>query len=188
MVDEGASAQEVFRRSTMNRIASADELDHYIKVTNPSAWVVTIAAFLLVAGIIVWAFVATVPVTIETTGVLIDSSDNSKMAVVCFVDKSTADKIDKSGAIASASDVAAESVAVNPTPVSSTEIVNFFDSDFYVEALHLSDWNYVVSLAIDEEPATTDYSINIKSGEARLVPVKIVVYETHPINIIMEKK
>ena len=65
-----ADAKEVFRRSTMNRIASSDELDHYIKVTNPSAWVIALAALLLVGGVIVWAILAIVPVTVETTGIL----------------------------------------------------------------------------------------------------------------------
>ena len=101
MADEGANAGEVFRRSTMNRIASADELDHYIKVTNPSAWVVTIAALLLIAGVIIWAVVAIVPVTVETTGIHYRDSSSGENVVLCWVDKSTAQKIEDSGAKAS---------------------------------------------------------------------------------------
>ena len=93
MADEGANAGEVFRRSTMNRIASADELDHYIKVTNPSAWVVTIAALLLIAGVIIWAVVAIVPVTVETTGIHYRDSSSGENVVLCWVDKSTAEML-----------------------------------------------------------------------------------------------
>ena len=85
MTDETTGSEGIFRRSTMNRVASSEELDHYIKVTNPSAWVVTLAALLLVGGVLAWALAATVPVTIDTTGVAPIENNPEDMKVMCIV-------------------------------------------------------------------------------------------------------
>ena len=144
MDDESANATEVFRRSTMNRISNADELDHYIKVTNPSAWAIILAALLLVAGVIVWAIVAIVPVTINTTGVMLENLLGSDKVVICWVDESAADKIAESGATASIDGVEASSVQMVDVPQSASEVIHFLGSDFYTDSLDLSDWNYQV--------------------------------------------
>lgn len=188
MAEDGANAKEVFRRSTMNRVASSDELDHYIKVTNPSAWVVALAAFLLVAGVVVWAVVAVVPVTVNTIGVTLEGTQDDTAIVLCWVDKSTAEKIEKKGTIASVDDVEAKSVSVDHTPMSASEVVSFLGSEFYVDSLDLSDWNYLVTIVPGGELKHSDFTIGTSVGVAHLVPVSIVVSETQPINIVLGKK
>ncbi len=178
---------DLFDKSAMSRISSADELDHYVKVTNPSAWVILIAALLLTGGILVWAFVADVPVTKNTTGALIESTQSTNPVVMCVVDKSTADKIEKKGARANINGVETKNVQVNSTPASSAEINNFFGSEFYTEALKLSDWNYMVTIALDREPDHSDYMVDTDVGMSYLVPVSLTVSETQPINILLNK-
>lgn len=187
MAADDTNANEVFRRSTMNRIASADELDHYIKVTNPSAWVVVVAGLLLIVGVIVWAVVAIVPVTVNTTGIMLETPQNGKSVVMCVVDKPTAQKIKESGATASVNGVEASSVAVDITPASRAEIIDLLDNEFLAETFNLSDWNFMVTILLDKEPEHSDYLVGISAGAAFLVPVDIVVAETQPINIVMGK-
>lgn len=188
MADDGANAGEVFRPSMMNRIASADELDHYLKITNPSAWVVTLAALLLIAGVIIWAVVANVPVTVNTTGIDYLDPNSDENVVLCWVDKSTAQKIEDSGAKASIDGVEAKSVQLNDVPMSASEVISLLGSDFYANSLDLSDWNYLVTIEPGENPRHSDYMIGTTIGNAHLLPVSIVVSETHPINIVLGKK
>ena len=188
MADEGANAGEVFRRSTMNRIASADELDHYIKVTNPSAWIITCAALLLIAGVIVWAVVAIVPVTVSTTGIMLQGPLDNDDVVVCWVNEDTADKIMESGAKALIDDVEAKDVEVNDVPMSASEVINFLGNDSYASSLNLSDWSYRVTITPVEEPEHSAYSVKTAVGDAYLVPVKIIVSETRPIKIVMGRE
>lgn len=175
--------ENLFGKSAMSRIASADELDHYVKVTNPSAWVVVVAALLLIAGIIIWALVAVVPITVETTGV--SKSDRN---VICWVDKATAKKIQDNGAKARVGDVDALSVEVSDLPMSSSEVKRFLGSDFIIEALSLEDWNYMVTIETEDSPQRTDFTIRTAVGEAGVVPVSITVLETRPIFIVMGKE
>lgn len=181
-------ADGVFKRSTMNRIASSEELDHYIKVTNPSAWAIVLAAFLLVAGVIVWAVVAIVPVTVETTGVAMQDPTTNETVVACWVDKATAKRIGQSGLTASIDGVEAKSASMGETPMSASEVVSALGSDFYADSIELDDWNYLIRIEPGEEPKHSDFAIGTTIGEAHLVPVSIVVMETQPINIVLGKR
>ena len=188
MANETASEEGAFRRSAMNRVASADELDHYIKVTNPSAWVVAVAAFLLVVGIIVWAVVAIVPVTVNTTGVVMLDEGHEAGHVICWVDKSTADKIGESGAKASIDGVDAKSVTVASNPMSASEVVQLLGTDFYAASMDIADWNYQVTIEPGGSLPQSDFRMSTAAGDATLVPVSIVVSEKRPINIVLGKE
>ena len=188
MADEGANTKEVFRRSAMSRVASADELDHYIKVTNPNAWIVVLAALLLVGGVLIWALVAIVPVTVETTGVTVQPKNSDDTTVVCFVSKATAKRIQETGMKVSIEGVEAQSATIDNTPMSASEVVSFFGSDFYVNSIDLDDWNYPIVIEPGAHLNTSNYSIGTQLGEAHLVPVRIITSETQPINIVLGKK
>ncbi len=185
MADESANAEEVFRHSTMNRVASSEELDHYIKVTIPSAWMVTLAALLLIGGVLVWALVAIVPVTIETTGIASVAENPENANVMCIVDKTTAERVQKTGAKALIEGVEAESVQVVETPLSASEVHSLLGSDFYEDSIKIGDWNYLIVVKPSEAPKHTDFEINGQGFRAHLVPVSIIVAETQPINIIL---
>lgn len=187
MTEESVNAKEVFRRSTMNRVTSSDELDHYIKVTNPSAWAVTLAALLLICGIITWSVIAIVPVTVETIGVTVPNDDPNKVTVLCWVDETTADRINESGMKASVDGIEAEDAMLGETPMSFFEVVSFLDIDYFAEKVQLENWNYLVSIELDTDPTHTDYAVETSMGEGHLVPVSIVVSETRPINIVLGK-
>lgn len=187
MADESVGAKEVFRRSTMNRVTNSDELDHYIKVTNPSAWVVILAALLLICGVIAWSVIAIVPVTVNTIGVTAPNDDPNKVTVLCWVDETTAERINESGMKASVDGIDAESAVLNETPMSFFEVVSFLNIDYFADKAKLENWNYLVTIELGTNPTHTDYSVTTSMGEGHLVPVSIVVSETRPINIVLGK-
>lgn len=49
----------VFRKKTLDRISSPEQLTDYLRVTNPGTWVVLVAVILLLTGIFAWAAVGT---------------------------------------------------------------------------------------------------------------------------------
>lgn len=46
---------KLFRKTSIDRVSSPEQLDDYIKVSQPSAWIVIIAAIVLLAALLVWA-------------------------------------------------------------------------------------------------------------------------------------
>lgn len=46
--------KSVYRQSSLDRIQSPEQLNSYLRVTNPSAWTVLIAVIVLLVGALVW--------------------------------------------------------------------------------------------------------------------------------------
>lgn len=48
------SERKIFRQKSIDRVSSPDQLDDYIRVTNPGVWMILISIILVMAGSIVW--------------------------------------------------------------------------------------------------------------------------------------
>ena len=48
----------LYRKESMDRIQSPEQLNEYMRVTSPSIWVILSAVILLLAGVLIWSSVA----------------------------------------------------------------------------------------------------------------------------------
>lgn len=64
----------IFRKKSLDSMKSPDNLNDYIKVINPSIWIVFIAAFLLLVGAFVWGTVGTIEDKLPVTVVVKNNS------------------------------------------------------------------------------------------------------------------
>ena len=62
--------QNLFRKKSLDAVASPERLDEYIKVLHPGVWGVLIAFLAVIAAAVVWFAVGTIPNTIELQGVV----------------------------------------------------------------------------------------------------------------------
>ncbi|MCR5005933.1 MAG: hypothetical protein K6A77_08505 [Clostridiales bacterium] len=67
---EKSEHKSIFRKETLDRISSPEQLTDYLRVTNPGIWVVLAAVILLLAGILVWSAVGTLETTVDATVVV----------------------------------------------------------------------------------------------------------------------
>ena len=75
--------KELFRKKSIERISSPEELNNYLRVTNPSVWIGLVAIILLLAGLLIWASVD----TLETkTEALAEARNGEVMVIVTGVD------------------------------------------------------------------------------------------------------
>ena len=51
---------QVFRKKSLERISSPEQLNDYLRVTNPAVWVILTAVILLLVGVLVWSSVASI--------------------------------------------------------------------------------------------------------------------------------
>ncbi len=58
MMEEN-NQQTIFRKETMDRISSPDQLTDYLRVTNPGVWMLLLAVLVLLAGLMAWSTVGT---------------------------------------------------------------------------------------------------------------------------------
>lgn len=58
--EESIMEQSIFRKESLRRVSSPEQLSDYLRVTSPASWVVLGAAFLLMASLLVWSYVTAV--------------------------------------------------------------------------------------------------------------------------------
>ena len=96
--------EEAFSRNKRQQEASQEDLSEYIHACRPGVLAVIIALLVLLAAVIIWGFVGTLPVTETVTGLVVDrdvyvekypetesvlpEAEDGQMLVLCFVDAS----------------------------------------------------------------------------------------------------
>jgi len=53
--------QNIFRKSSLERMSSPEQLNDYIRVSNPSVWIILAAIAILLIAAIVWGIVYELP-------------------------------------------------------------------------------------------------------------------------------
>lgn len=56
-------SNELFRKTAIENVRAPEQLNDYIKVTTPGAWIVLAAVLLLVGGLLFWGFLGSVEIT-----------------------------------------------------------------------------------------------------------------------------
>lgn len=59
----------IFRKKSLDKATSPEELNDYIRVTSPGVWLVMAAVILLLTGMLVWGIFGTVRMEDETGAV-----------------------------------------------------------------------------------------------------------------------
>ena len=67
------SKQSVFRKVSLDRLASPEQLDQLMQVTTPKGWVALVALSILLLMVIIWGCVGRIPETVHGQGILVKS-------------------------------------------------------------------------------------------------------------------
>lgn len=67
--------EKLFRKKTIDRMSSPEQLDAYIRVANPSVWMILLAIMTLLVGFCVWGVVGHLDTTVSGVAV----SENEKV-------------------------------------------------------------------------------------------------------------
>ena len=78
----------LFRRESVDNIQSPEQLNDYMRVTNPTVWIVLIAVILLLAGMLIWSSFATINSIAGGTALVEDGT-----MVVVFSDSQVASNV-----------------------------------------------------------------------------------------------
>lgn len=80
----------VFRKKSLERISSPEQLNDYIKVSNPTVWLIISAICVLLLAFSIWGIRGNITTTVNSTGTFLDN----KIAVCC-VNAEDAQKISR---------------------------------------------------------------------------------------------
>ena len=82
--------QNLFRKKSIDRISSPEQLNDYLRVTSPSIWVILIAVIVLLAGLLLWSSVTAIESYVEGSGEV-----KNGVMTVRFTDQEKAKNVEK---------------------------------------------------------------------------------------------
>ncbi len=133
-------AKSFFKTHQMNKVNSPEQLNDYIKTSNPSSWLIVAAAIILLVSVLVWATFGSLNTTVSIKGV----ANGEK--VVCYVSDVSGIK---KGNVVSVGGYDGSVLSVSAKPISKAQVLESIDADEYtIYCLELSDWNYVIEISI----------------------------------------
>ena len=77
-------ARSLFRKASLDRISDPEQLNDYIRVTNPGVWMILCAVILLLTGVCVWSVFGRLDTTVTAAAV------TGEQQTVCYVKESDA--------------------------------------------------------------------------------------------------
>ena len=154
----------LYRKKSLERLSSPDQLNDYIKVTNPAVWLVLAAVTLALAMFVVWAVLGTV--TVSTNCIIIAKDGRSEI----YLPSSDANRL-KEGINVEL--VGSKIGTITSVPDRPTQITSSFDSNAKsIGGMSTGDFYYV---------CTTDASFDTDG----IYQVQVVFDEISPIAYLL---
>lgn len=133
--------KNIFRKSSLDRISSPEQLTDYIRVTNPSVWVILIAVAILLISVLIWSIFGVLPDTLKVNAMVQDGR------AICYVDEGTASKLD-AGMPIQVGETSGIITGVSTLPVSAARLGEEIPDDFVLSRLITGEWNFPVQAEV----------------------------------------
>lgn len=163
MADEKSG---IFTRKAEDKLRSPDDLDEYVRVTNPGVWVVLAACIALVAGLFTWAFLGTAETSVSATGTCVEGE------VVCFLPPNKAANVHE-GDVANVNGELMTVSKIGTVPVSRVEVDELVKSDYLVDTLVSEDWSYPITFSGDAK-FTENIPLSVTITTERIAPISLI--------------
>lgn len=155
--------QTIFRKTSIDRLKSPEQLNEYIRVANPGVWLILGAIILLLVGVIVWGIFGSIPSTVKT-GALVQNG-----TAICCVGEADAAGL-KPGSSVQIDGVQGTVTAVSAQPVRLDET-----ADAYL--LHLCGFSVGDFCRLAQ--------VSIPGLPDGIYPAEITVETIHPISFVI---
>ncbi|MBV7272460.1 hypothetical protein JMF89_07180 [Clostridiaceae bacterium UIB06] len=189
----------LFRKSSIERISSPEQLNDYLKVTNISVWCILGALFALLFGVMIWAFTGSIPETVKISGVAYSAASNADK-VYCYVPLGTSKRLEEGMEVQVSPDYASRSEygyiygkieSIGKVPVTENQIIQTFGSLKYLQGI-IPDGNVIeVKMVLGKNGKSLKWS-NIKGEKVLLTSgsrcnVLIITKERKPYELLINK-
>ncbi len=130
--------EQLFRKKSIEKVSSPEQLNEYIRVTNPGVWMVLTAIVILLIGVCVWGFMGHLDTTITTVAV----AENSEITV--YVKEGDIKSV-KEGMKVVVDDKECEITHISAQPVSVGD--SFSEYALHIGNLQSGEWVYPVTVS-----------------------------------------
>mgnify|MGYP003296517052 CR=1 FL=1 len=152
----------LFREKSIKKISSPEQINYYIKTSNPSIWIILSAVAILLIGVLTWAVFGELEITVPTVTVC----ENGK--AYCYISENDMKKItDNSYARIEDSEYSLDNISKLPVPAS--DVISSY-------GLHIGNFES------DEWVYTAELESTIEDGIYR---TDIILESVSPISLLM---
>lgn len=129
---------KLFRKKSLDRITSPEQLNDYIRVTNPGVWLLMFAVIFLLLGLCVWGIFGKLDTTLSVCGI------TQKKDTFCYVKEADRDQIQQGMQVRIEDETyTITKIALQPIQVSPDTFVEYLA---HVGNLAAGEWVYEIKL------------------------------------------
>lgn len=154
--------EQLFRKKSIEKVSSPEELNEYIRVTNPGVWMVLTAIVILLIGVCFWGFMGHLDTTITTVAVV----ENSEITV--YVKEADIKSV-KAGMKVVVDGKEYEITDISAQPVSVGD--NFSEYTLHLGNLQNGEWVYPIDVSGEVDDGIHSASIVIES----ISPISFII-------------
>ncbi len=154
---------ELFRKKSIERVTSPEQLNDYIRVSNPGVWMILAAVVILLAGVCVWGFFGRLDTKKQASGVC----ENGKLT--CYIKSDDISDVKEDTIISvDGKEYTVKSVSASPVRLDG-------EKDSYLIYLGgFSETDWVFSVTVDApDLADGEYSVDVITK--RVSPISFVL-------------
>jgi hypothetical protein len=157
-------ARSIFRKTSIDRVSNPEQLNDYIRVTNPGVWMIMCTVFLLLIGICVWGIFGKLDTTL-TVGAVTENGQT-----VCFVKEADMEALEEGMQVRIEEEVYKIS-NISRQPIQVDDM--FAQYLLHVGALVEGEWVYIAALndVYGDDGMITEAEIIIES----IAPMRFVM-------------
>ncbi len=129
--------EKIFRKKSVDRMSSPEQLNDYIKVTNPGVWMALAAIVILLVGVCVWGVFGTLETKLSVVAVSQDGQ------TVLYVKEDNVASVQENMSVY-IGDETYKVTSVSAQPVAVTEEISEYAR--HTGELSIGEWVYVVQI------------------------------------------
>ena len=162
------TTESIFNERAAEKLRSPDDLDKYVRVTNPSAWAIVGACAVLLLGLLAWGVFGAVTTSVSATGACVDG------AAMCFLPAEDAAKVHV-GDAASVGGEQMKVTGVSAVPLSRDEAHGELGSDYLADTLFGEGWAYQVTFDGSTADLASGVPLAVSITVERIAPISLVL-------------
>lgn len=145
---------QLFRKKSLDKVSSPEQLNDYIRVSNPSVWMVLTAVIIFLVGVCVWGIFGHLDTVINVVG------KSSNGVVMCYVKESDISSVQTGMEIS----VGGKKGTVTEIAASPMEVTAEFDSYVsYLGEFTTGEWVYPIKAQAPVSDGIYEVQIQVES-------------------------
>lgn len=186
------STNEIFRKSSLERVSSPEKLNEYIKITNPSLIAILVAIFAILIACSFWVFSGSIPKYMNITGIAV-TGNNGEQYIYSYVPISTAKRIKESMPVQISPDYASREeygykngniIKIGSEVVTNEYLYNNFSNPNIVSSVLPATGENFVEIVIGQGEWSSEKGNDIEISDGSTCDLSIVIDEQKPYKLI----